>query len=50
MVLRGVDISDDGGINWELVSKGSYHVVQRAKKGNAVYLAGSKGKIAKLIL
>ena len=46
----GVDISDVGGINGELVSKESYHVVQRAKKGNAVYLAGSKGKIAKLIL
>lgn len=45
----GIDISKDGGINWQLISTESYHVVQKAKKGNAVFLAGSKGKIAKLI-
>jgi hypothetical protein len=45
----GVDISKDSGKNWELISKESFHVVQKAKKGNAVFLAGSNGRIAKLI-
>jgi hypothetical protein len=44
----GVDISYDGGQNWQNISKESYHVVQKAKRGNAVFLAGSKGKIAKM--
>jgi photosystem II stability/assembly factor-like uncharacterized protein len=44
----GIDISKDGGKNWELISKESFHVVQKAKKGNAVFLAGSNGRIAKL--
>ncbi len=44
----GVDISADGGKKWRLISKDSFHVCQRAKNGNAVYLAGSKGRIAKL--
>lgn len=46
----GVDISKDGGINWENISKKSFHVVQKAKKGNAIYLAGGGGRIAKLVL
>ncbi len=45
----GVDISKDGGMNWQLISKESFHVCQKAKKTNAVFLAGSNGKIAKLI-
>ena len=44
----GVDISNDGGMNWQLVSNESFHVCQKAKKGSAVFLAGSNGKIAKL--
>lgn len=43
----GVDISKDGGMNWELISNESFHVVQKAKNGNAVYLAGKGGRIAK---
>ncbi|MEI6263532.1 MAG: YCF48-related protein [Sphingobacteriia bacterium] len=43
----GVDISKDGGMNWELISNESFHVVQKAKKGNAVFLAGKGGRIAK---
>ena len=43
----GIDISKDGGMNWELISKESFHVVQKAKNGNAVYLAGKGGRIAK---
>jgi hypothetical protein len=46
----GIDISKDGGKNWTLVSPLSFHVCATAKKGNAVYLAGSKGNIAKLVL
>ena len=46
----GIDISNDGGIHWEQVSKESFHVVQKAKEGRAIYLAGGRGKIAKLIL
>lgn len=45
----GVDISDDGGINWRLISPEGFHVCQKAKKGNTVFLAGSNGKIAKLV-
>ena len=45
----GIDISKDGGMNWELISKESYHVCQKAKKGKAVFLAGGNGRIAKLV-
>ncbi len=45
----GVDISKDGGKNWALISKDGFHVVQKAKNGTAVFLAGSNGRIAKLI-
>lgn len=45
----GVDISNDGGMNWQLISKESFHVCQKTKKGISVFLAGSNGKIAKLI-
>jgi hypothetical protein len=45
----GIDISKDGGMNWELISKESFHVCQKAKKGNAVFLAGGGGRIAKLV-
>jgi len=44
----GVDISNDGGMNWELIAKDGFHVCQKAKKGKAVFLAGN-GKIAKLV-
>jgi len=46
----GVDISDDGGINWRPVTSEGFHVCQKAKKGNAIFLAGGNGRIAKLIL
>ncbi len=46
----GIDISNDGGLNWKLISTESFHVVQKAKKGNAVFLAGNNGRIAKLVL
>jgi len=46
--LNGVDVSGDGGLHWELVSKTGYHVVQKSRKGNAIFLAGGNGRIAKL--
>ncbi len=45
----GVDISSDGGMNWKLISSESFHVCQKAKKGNTVFLAGAGGRIGKLI-
>jgi Photosynthesis system II assembly factor YCF48 len=45
----GVDVSTDGGLNWQLISKESFHVCQKGKNGNTVFLAGGKGKIGKLI-
>ncbi len=44
----GVDVSNDGGKNWELISTHSFHVCQRAKKGTKIFLAGASGKIAVL--
>ncbi|HEY0677824.1 MAG TPA: oxidoreductase [Chitinophagaceae bacterium] len=44
----GVDISEDGGMNWKFISKQGYHVCRKAKEGNSVFLAGGNGRIAKL--
>lgn len=44
----GVDVSNDLGMHWTLISKESYNVVKRSKAGRTVILAGD-GKIAKLI-
>jgi hypothetical protein len=43
----GVDISTDGGMRWQGISKEGFHVCKKAKKGKAVFLAGN-GRIAKL--
>ncbi|MCW5913322.1 MAG: oxidoreductase [Chitinophagaceae bacterium] len=47
--LTGVDISNDDGKNWKQISGTSFHVVRKAKKGSAVFLAGSGGRIARLV-
>ncbi|MFZ9718720.1 MAG: oxidoreductase, partial [Chitinophagaceae bacterium] len=44
----GVDISEDGGMHWRKISDTGYHVVKKAKKGNAVFLAGGNGRLATL--
>jgi photosystem II stability/assembly factor-like uncharacterized protein len=46
----GVDYSTDGGATWNQISKEGYHTCIRAKDGKTVYLAGSNGRIAKLVL
>lgn len=45
----GVDISLDGGKNWNLLTKTGYHVCRKAKNGKAVFLAGGGGRIGKLV-
>lgn len=47
--LTGVDISDDGGMNWRTISAEGFHVVRKAIKGKAVFLAGSNGRVARLL-
>ncbi len=48
--LNGVDYSKDEGNNFSLISTEGFHVVRKAKKGKAVYFAGSNGRIGKLVL
>jgi hypothetical protein len=43
----GVDISYDGGLHWKLISDKSFHVCRKSKTGNAVFLAGGQGTIAR---
>ena len=47
--LNGVDVSSDEGKNWNWISKESFHVCRKAKKGNAVFFAGGGGRIGKLV-
>jgi photosystem II stability/assembly factor-like uncharacterized protein len=46
----GVDLSTDSGNTWRLISPNGFHVCRKAKSGKTVFLAGSNGRIAKLIL
>lgn len=46
----GVDLSTDSGMTWRLISSNGFHVCRKAKKGKMVFLAGSNGRIAKLVL
>ena len=48
--LNGVDMSTDEGKKWNWISKESFNVCRKAKKGNAVFFAGAKGKMGKLII
>jgi photosystem II stability/assembly factor-like uncharacterized protein len=44
----GIDVSTDGGDHWKLVSRESYHAA--AVSGHTVYLAGARGRVARLTL
>lgn len=44
----GVDISTDGGRNWQNLTTEGYHVVRKAKRGNWLLLAGANGRIAEM--
>jgi hypothetical protein len=37
-------------MNWRLITTTGFHVCRMAKKGHSVFLAGSRGRIAKLNL
>ncbi len=45
----GIDISEDGGKNWKLISREAYHVCKISKHGHTIFLAGPRGKIAKFV-
>ncbi len=47
--INGVDYSKDDGLNFTKISETGFHVCRKAKKGNAVFLAGGGGRIGKLI-
>jgi len=44
----GVDISKNGGQNWNLISNQSFHVVQHQPNKKAVFIAGAGGRIGYL--
>ncbi len=44
----GIDVSTDGGKTWKKIANDSYHVIRKAQKGHAIFLAGGGGRIAKL--
>jgi hypothetical protein len=48
--INGVDVSNDYGMNWRNISKEGFHVTAKAKKGKAIFFAGSKGRIGKLVM
>lgn len=45
----GVDLSLDGGLNWKNISNIGFHVAVRSPDGQFAIMAGSNGKIAKLL-
>ena len=49
IISCGTSGADIGKENWTTISNQSFNVVRKAKKGNAVFLAGGKGKIGRLV-
>lgn len=47
--LNGVDQTTDGGKTWVWISKEGFHVCRSSKLGDAIYLAGGKGKVGRII-
>ncbi|MFY7652991.1 MAG: YCF48-related protein [Chitinophagaceae bacterium] len=45
----GVDISTDCGNNWQKISTLGFHTLQKSPNGKTIFLAGGRGKIAKLV-
>jgi Photosynthesis system II assembly factor YCF48 len=44
----GVDISNNGGMNWKLISNKGFHVCRKSKTGRSIFLAGAHGIIGRL--
>lgn len=44
----GTDVSQDGGMTWHNISDKNLNVVQKAKKGKLILLAGNKGELYQL--
>jgi photosystem II stability/assembly factor-like uncharacterized protein len=47
--LTGVDYSFDGGKTFTLISQEGFHVCRIAKYGPSIFLAGSNGKVGKVV-
>jgi hypothetical protein len=47
--LNGVDYTTDNGLHFKKISDIGFHVCRKAKKGNALFLAGGGGRIGQLI-
>lgn len=45
----GIDISNDAGQTWQLLSSKGFHTCRKAKKGKLVLFTGSRGQIGKLL-
>jgi hypothetical protein len=45
----GVDFSDDAGTHWKLISTRGFHTCRKSKSGNAVFLTGPRGSVARLL-
>jgi photosystem II stability/assembly factor-like uncharacterized protein len=44
----GTGVSTNGGHTWKQISRQGFNVVQRAREGSSVFLAGAKGRIARI--
>lgn len=47
--INGVDISKDGGNNWQNISKEGFNTCTYSKRQRTIYLAGNKGKVGKIV-
>jgi len=47
--LNGVDSTTDDGLHFRRISDEGFHVCRKAKNGTAVFFAGGKGRIGKLV-
>lgn len=43
----GTDFSTNGGKTWQRLTDSGFYVVQKARSGTAVYLAGDEGRVAR---
>ena len=47
--LNGVDITNDDGLHFRKIAEEGFHACRKAKNGTAVFFAGGKGRIGKLV-